>query len=87
MTNPEILLLDEPMEGLAPVIVEMLLSVLRTLIVQESLTVILVEQSMKLALGVTNNVMVLNRGMVSHQGRSEELLWDSARLAQLVMAH
>ena len=87
MTNPEILLLDEPMEGLAPVIVEMLLSALRQLMQQESLTVILVEQSMKLALGVTQEVMVLNRGMVSHQGLSEEMLLDSARLAQLVMAH
>jgi branched-chain amino acid transport system ATP-binding protein len=87
MTNPEILLLDEPMEGLAPVIVEMLLTVLRKLITEEALTVILVEQSMKLALGVTQEVMVLNRGMVSHQGLSEALLRDDELLAQLVIAH
>ena len=87
MTNPEILLLDEPMEGLAPVIVEMLLTVLRKLITEEALTVILVEQSMKLALGVTQEVMVLNRGMVSHQGLSEDLLRDDELLAQLVIAH
>ena len=87
MTNPDILLLDEPMEGLAPVIVEMLLTVLRKLIAEEALTVILVEQSMKLALGVTHEVMVLNRGMIAHQGLSEDLLANSELLAQLVIAH
>ena len=87
MGNPSLLLLDEPMEGLAPVIVEMLLGVLRRLIQQESLTVLLVEQSAKLALQATEQVIVLSRGQIIHQGQSEALLADAQRLAELIVAH
>jgi branched-chain amino acid transport system ATP-binding protein len=87
MGDPSLLLLDEPMEGLAPVIVEMLLGVLRRLIHQESLTVILVEQSAKMALQATDQVIVLNRGQIIHQGRSEALLADAPLLASLIVAH
>jgi branched-chain amino acid transport system ATP-binding protein len=87
MGNPSLLLLDEPMEGLAPVIVEMLLDVLRRLIQQESLTVLLVEQSAKLALQATEQVIVLSRGQIIHQGQSEALLADAQLLAELIVAH
>ena len=87
MGDPALLLLDEPMEGLAPIIVEMLMAALQRLIREEALTVILVEQSAKLALQVTQQVLVLSRGRIIHSGASPELLADPDRLAQLVVAH
>jgi branched-chain amino acid transport system ATP-binding protein len=86
MGNPSLLLLDEPMEGLAPIIVDALLAALRRLIRDEALTVILVEQSAKLALAVTDRALVLSRGRIVHNGRSAELLSDPGRLASLVVA-
>ncbi len=85
MGNPSLLLLDEPLEGLAPIIVEMLLASLKKLIAEDSLAIILVEQHAKVALGVTQNALVLNRGRVSHYGPSDELLADPQRLASLVV--
>ena len=87
MGDPAILLLDEPMEGLAPIIVEMLMQALTRLIREESLTVVLVEQSAKLALQVTEDVLVLSRGRIIHSGKSAELLAQPDRLAQLIGAH
>lgn len=86
MGNPSLLLLDEPLEGLAPIIVESLLQALARLIREESLTVVLVEQHATLALEVTETVLVLNRGRIVHQGPSAELLEDPERLAALVVA-
>ena len=86
MGNPLLLLLDEPLEGLAPIIVELLLTALQRLIREESLTVVLVEQSAKLALGVTDDALVLSRGRIVHYGNSAELLADPERLASLVVA-
>ena len=85
MGNPSLLLLDEPLEGLAPVIVESLLRSLQKLIAEESLAIILVEQHAKVALGVTQDALVLNRGRVAHHGPSPELLADPQRLASLVV--
>ena len=87
MGDPAILLLDEPMEGLAPIIVEMLMQALTRLIREEALTVVLVEQSAKLALQVTEDVLVLSRGRIIHSGKSAELLAHPDRLAQLIVAH
>lgn len=87
MGDPALLLLDEPMEGLAPIIVEMLMQALQRLIREEALTVILVEQSAKLALQVTQQVLVLSRGRIIHSGASAALLADPDHLAQLVVAH
>jgi branched-chain amino acid transport system ATP-binding protein len=84
--NPTLLLLDEPLEGLAPIIVDGLLAVIARLIREEALTVILVEQSARLALQVTEHVLVLNRGRIVHSGASAELLADPDRLASLVVA-
>ncbi|NBX54656.1 MAG: ABC transporter ATP-binding protein [Betaproteobacteria bacterium] len=87
MGDPSILLLDEPMEGLAPIIVEMLLLALTRLIREESMTVVLVEQSAKMALQVTQAVLVLSRGRIIHSGKSAELLAQPDLLAQLIVAH
>jgi branched-chain amino acid transport system ATP-binding protein len=85
MGNPSLLLMDEPLEGLAPIIVEGLLKALQKLISEESLAVVLVEQHAKLALQVTQRAMVLNRGRVIHSGPSAELLGDSQKLTSLVL--
>lgn len=85
MGNPTVLLMDEPLEGLAPIIIEGLLKALRKLISEDSLAVVLVEQHAKLALEVTQSAMVLNRGRVSYCGPSAELLADPQRLAALVL--
>ncbi|HWM41979.1 MAG TPA: ABC transporter ATP-binding protein [Burkholderiales bacterium] len=86
MGNPLLLLMDEPLEGLAPIIVEGLLKALKKLISEDSLAVVLVEQHAKLALQVTQSAMVLNRGRVSYSGPSAELLADPQRLTSLVVA-
>jgi branched-chain amino acid transport system ATP-binding protein len=86
MGNPSLLLMDEPLEGLAPLIVSTLLKVLERLIRDEALTVVLVEQSARLALQVTDHALVLSRGRIVHRGPSAELLADPDRLAALVVA-
>ena len=86
MGNPSLLLMDEPLEGLAPIIVESLLRALARLIREESLAVILVEQHARLALEVTQDALVLNRGRVTYLGKSEELLSDPQRLTSLIVA-
>ena len=86
MGDPALLLLDEPLEGLAPIIVQSLLQSIKHLIEEEALTVILVEQSAKLALEVTQQVLVLNRGRIAYAGESAGLLADPDKLSALVMA-
>ena len=86
MGNPSLLLMDEPLEGLAPIIVEALLKALARLIREEALTVVLVEQHAKLALEVTQDALVLNRGRISYLGTSADLLADPQRLTSLVVA-
>ena len=86
MGNPALLLMDEPMEGLAPIIVEMLRDALKRLIVEDSLAMVLVEQSARLALEMTEDVLVLDRGRVAFSGRSRALLDDPERLAALYVA-
>ncbi len=84
MGNPTLLLMDEPMEGLAPIIVDAILLVLQRLIREEALTVVLVEQSARLALQVTEQALVLSRGQVVYSGSSAELLADPERLSKLI---
>ena len=86
MGDPALLLLDEPLEGLAPIIVQSLLKSIERLIREEALTVILVEQSAKLALEVTQSALVLNRGRIAYSGSSAQLLADPEKLSALVMA-
>jgi branched-chain amino acid transport system ATP-binding protein len=84
--DPSLLLLDEPLEGLAPIVVDALLEAVLRLIRDGSLALVLVEQSARLALEVTQEALVLNRGRVVHHGPSAALLADPARLASLVVA-
>jgi branched-chain amino acid transport system ATP-binding protein len=86
MGNPTLLLMDEPLEGLAPIIVESLRKALKHLISEDALAVVLVEQSAKLALEMTERAMVLDRGRIAYSGPSRELLGDPERLAALFVA-
>jgi branched-chain amino acid transport system ATP-binding protein len=78
--NPRLLLLDEPLEGLAPLIVEELLRALTRIIRDEGLAAIFVEQNPARILAITDEAIVLERGTVVHAGRSEDLLADTATL-------
>jgi branched-chain amino acid transport system ATP-binding protein len=84
MTNPELLLLDEPLEGLAPVVVNEVAQRIRQLTADEGLTIILVEQHTRFALRLTEQVIVLERGRIVHRGASRALLEDAAALDRLV---
>jgi branched-chain amino acid transport system ATP-binding protein len=84
MVNPSLLLLDEPMEGLAPIIVQELMNVIRELAEDSGMAVIVVEQHAKLALSLTRQAMVLERGRVVHRAPSEALLRDPDTLHRLV---
>jgi branched-chain amino acid transport system ATP-binding protein len=84
MVNPQLLLLDEPMEGLAPIIVEEILEVIGDLLRDEHTAVILVEQHARLALSVTSRAIVLDRGRIIEQAPSGALLEDETRLGRLL---
>jgi branched-chain amino acid transport system ATP-binding protein len=74
MLNPRLLLLDEPLEGLAPIIVDELLAAIRRIVTGEGMSAIIVEQKARKVLPLTDEVVVLERGGVVHQGTSEALL-------------
>jgi len=78
--NPRVMLLDEPLEGLAPILVEELLAALRRVIRDEGMSAILVEQNAKKILGVTDRAIILERGCVVHAADSAALLADRAVL-------
>jgi len=84
IVNPRIMLLDEPLEGLAPIIIEELLAVLRKIIREEKLSVILVEQNAHKILGVTDRAIILERGSIVHDGDSAALRANPALLEQYV---
>jgi branched-chain amino acid transport system ATP-binding protein len=84
MTNPKLLLLDEPLEGLAPVIVAEVANCIRRLIEDEGTTVILVEQHAKFALELTKEAIVMERGCIVHASSSEALLANTELLDGMI---
>ena len=78
--NPRVMLLDEPLEGLAPILVEELLAALRRVIRDEGTAAILVEQNAQKVLGVTDRAAILERGVVVYEGTSAELAADRTTL-------
>jgi len=84
MTNPALLLLDEPLEGLAPIIIEELGGAIGRMIAQEGTAVILVEQHAELALSLTQHAVVMERGVIVHRAPSHDLLNDAATLDRLI---
>ena len=83
-TNPRLLLLDEPTEGLAPIIVQELLAALTRLLREERLAAIIVEQHAQKILPITDRALILERGRVVHQSSSAALLADSSPLERFL---
>jgi branched-chain amino acid transport system ATP-binding protein len=77
MTNPALLLLDEPLEGLAPIIVEELAAALKNL---QGIAILLVEQHAEVALALTKDAVVIERGRIVHRARSAEFARDAQTL-------
>jgi branched-chain amino acid transport system ATP-binding protein len=84
LTNPTILLMDEPTEGLAPILVETLTAVLAKLQTQSGLSIILVEQNSRVALTFSPRTVILDKGRIVYDGESEPLRTDPDRLAKLI---
>jgi branched-chain amino acid transport system ATP-binding protein len=84
MTNPALLLLDEPLEGLAPIIVEELSAAIGRMIKDEGTAVILIEQHAEAVLSLTQDAVVMERGVIVHRARSQELLKDAATLDRFI---
>lgn len=82
--NPRLLLLDEPLEGLAPIIVEELLRAIRRITRDEGLSAIIVEQHPQAILAISDRALVLDRGSVAHAGTARELQDDPALLDRLL---
>ena len=83
-TNPKLLLLDEPLEGLAPIIVDELLAALRRIVREEKMSAIIVEQSARKVLPLTDHAIILERGQVAWSGVSADLAQDHETLAKLL---
>ncbi|MGA8388681.1 MAG: ABC transporter ATP-binding protein [Pseudolabrys sp.] len=84
MTNPALMLLDEPFEGLAPVLVDELTAAMKLMLSDRKIAIILVEQHTDIALELTAEAIVLERGAVAHRAPSAQLLKDNATLERLV---
>lgn len=82
--NPKLLLLDEPLEGLAPIIVEELLRAIRRITREEGLSAIIVEQHPQAILAISDSAVVLDRGTVVHTGTAQALREQPERLDQLL---
>ncbi len=84
MTNPSVLLMDEPTEGLAPVLVETLQDVIGKLRDEGALTIVLVEQNSRVALAFSPRTVVMDKGRVVYDGPSQTLRDDPERLTKLI---
>jgi branched-chain amino acid transport system ATP-binding protein len=84
LTNPSVLLMDEPTEGLAPVIVEALTAVLAQLGAASALSIVLVEQNSRVALAFSERTVVMSKGRIVYDGPSAALRDDPEKLAQFV---
>ena len=84
MTNPSVLLMDEPTEGLAPVLVETLTAVLLRLRTESALSIVLVEQNSRVALEFSERTVVMSKGQIVYDGDSTTLRDDPERLTRLV---
>ena len=84
MTNPRVLLMDEPSEGLAPVIVDELVKVMARLREEGGISMILVEQNTRVALNFSERTVVLDRGRIVYDGDNQSLRDDEAKLEQLI---
>jgi branched-chain amino acid transport system ATP-binding protein len=84
LTNPKIILMDEPTEGLAPVIVEQLVEAIRQLVGDGAISVLLVEQRIDIALDLSARCLVMDRGRIAHQATADEFRCEAFDLAALM---
>ncbi|NUM45939.1 MAG: ABC transporter ATP-binding protein [Anaerolineales bacterium] len=84
MAGTKLLLLDEPFEGLAPIIVEELTRAIRRMRSEEGTAFVLVEQHSDVALGLTEQAVVIERGSIVHRAESAVLLREAATLERLI---
>jgi len=84
LANPKVILMDEPSEGLAPVIVERLVGTMRRMIDDDQLALLLVEQRTDVALDLSSRCIVMDRGRISHQAASAAFRDGTADLAALM---
>lgn len=84
MTNPSMLLLDEPLEGLAPIIVEEIIAAISDMMETSKLTTILVEQHADTVLAMTDNAIILERGRIAHRAPADELRNDQVTLDRYI---
>jgi branched-chain amino acid transport system ATP-binding protein len=82
--NPKLLLLDEPTEGLAPIIVEELLAALRKLLREDGIASIVIEQHARKILGLTDDAVILERGRIVHSSDSRRLLKEPEHLERFL---
>jgi branched-chain amino acid transport system ATP-binding protein len=82
--NPKILLMDEPTEGLAPVVVERLMDTVRAITAEKSLAVVLVEQRVDIVLDLAERCIVMDRGRIIHEATTKALRDDPSRLVELI---
>jgi branched-chain amino acid transport system ATP-binding protein len=85
--NPKLLLLDEPLEGLAPILIENLAASLTRLRKESAVAMVLVEQQIELALEITDRAVVLDKGQIVWAGDSSSLAQDRERLDVLIGLH
>jgi branched-chain amino acid transport system ATP-binding protein len=84
MTNPDLLLLDEPLEGLAPIVIEELAAAISRMRQEDSLALVLVEQHAEIALALTEDAVVIERGAIAHRAKSADLAKDAATLNRTI---
>jgi len=82
MVNPKLLLLDEPLEGLAPIIVDELLAALRQIVDGEGISAIIIEQKARKVLPLADEAIILDRGAIVYRGTSADLLANEVILGQ-----
>lgn len=84
VVNPSLLLLDEPLEGLAPIIVEELLAAIARITRDEGMSAIIVEQHPQMILAISHRAVVLEQGRVAHSGSAQALQADPALIDRLI---
>ena len=82
--NPTLLLMDEPLEGLAPVIVDTLIAAFNRLRQDDGMAIVLVEQHARIALNFAPRTLILDRGRIVYDGASRPLIDDAQKLADLI---
>lgn len=84
LTNPAVLLMDEPSEGLAPVVVEQLVAAIRSLVGGRTLAVLLVEQRVDIALDLASRCIVMDRGSIVSDARCEDYRAGTIDLGEMM---